>query len=115
MSKQLATLVNAFPGKVRALHLCTGPGRSVVGLLLPILKQIWGREMRLRVLLHAGLGSDVLHRFADYGLGEKHVQAIYGPHSDKVFTSQDWILEQRKCERSYSQSVNNSQGYAGRL
>jgi hypothetical protein len=51
MTKQLATLANTFPGKVRALHLCTGPGRSVVGLLLLILKQIWGREMRLRALL----------------------------------------------------------------
>jgi hypothetical protein len=74
----------------------------VIGLLLPILKQIWGREMRLRVLLHAGLGSDALPQFADYGLGEKHVRAIYGPHSEKVSSTREWILEQRKRENSYS-------------
>jgi hypothetical protein len=108
MTKQLTTLINAFPGKLRAVHLCTGPGRSVVGLLFPILKQLCGREVRLRGRLHAGVGSDVLRRFTDYGLGEKHVQAVYGPHSEKVSSARDWILEQKKREMSYSPQAVDS-------
>jgi hypothetical protein len=50
--------MNCIPAKVRAIHICTGSGKSVTELVLPILKQMAGKELRLRFNLHVSILLD---------------------------------------------------------
>jgi hypothetical protein len=44
--------MNCIPSKTKAIHICTGSGKSVTELVLPVLKQMAGKELRLRFNLH---------------------------------------------------------------
>jgi hypothetical protein len=47
--------MNCIPAKVKAIHICTGSGKSVTELVLPVLKQMAGKELRLRFNLHVSI------------------------------------------------------------
>lgn len=100
VTKQVTALLQAIPGKMKAAHFCTGPGRSVTGLLLPVLKQIVGKEFRLRFLVQAGSKGDVSARLPDYGMNEGHVNALYGPIADRAALARKWVLEHRRLEQA---------------
>jgi hypothetical protein len=54
--------MNCIPAKVKAIHICTGSGKSVTELVLPVLKQMAGKEMRLRFNLHVSISlMDINH------------------------------------------------------
>jgi hypothetical protein len=45
-------ILNCIPARITAYHICTGSGKSAANLLLPVLKQMAGKEFRLRLHLH---------------------------------------------------------------
>jgi hypothetical protein len=53
--------MNCIPAKVKAIHICTGSGKSVTELVLPVLKQMAGKEMRLRFNLHMSTDGYKVH------------------------------------------------------
>jgi hypothetical protein len=55
LSKKTNQIMNCIPAKVKAIHICTGSGKSVTELVLPVLKQMAGKEMRLRFNLHVSI------------------------------------------------------------
>jgi hypothetical protein len=52
MTKKMGQIVNCVPAKLKGMHGCTGSGKSVLGLVLPVMKQVAGKEIRLRFHLH---------------------------------------------------------------
>jgi hypothetical protein len=58
MSKRMAQIVNCVPAKLKGMHGCTGSGKSVIGLVLPAMKQLTGKEIRLRFHLHVSMDID---------------------------------------------------------
>lgn len=52
--------MNCIPAKVKAIHICTGSGKSVTELVLPVLKQMAGLQLRLRFNLHVSNHALVL-------------------------------------------------------
>jgi hypothetical protein len=57
LSKNAIQIMNCMPARPRAVHICTGSGKSVMELVLPVLKQMGGREFRLRTNLHGKFSS----------------------------------------------------------
>jgi hypothetical protein len=52
MVKQFKQIISGVPAKVKGVHGCTGSGKSVLGLVLPVMKPVAGKEIRLRFHLH---------------------------------------------------------------
>ncbi len=52
MSKKMSQIVSCVPAKLKGMHGCTGSGKSVLGLVLPVMKHVVGKEIRLRFHLH---------------------------------------------------------------
>jgi hypothetical protein len=49
--------MNAVPTRVRASHHVWGLGKGVMDVVLPILKHLAGKQIRLRLHLHVSLTS----------------------------------------------------------
>lgn len=96
-TKMLLTISRAFPMHARAIHICAGSGASVVNLILPVVKVMMGRDIRLRSLLHAGPDSEVLARVRQYGLTKEQVQYLSkgSQHEEEMRV---WIREQQARE-----------------
>jgi hypothetical protein len=52
----MGQIVNCVSAKLKGMHGCTGSGKSVIGLVLPVMKQMVGKEIRLRFHLHVSNG-----------------------------------------------------------
>jgi hypothetical protein len=52
MAKKVVQMISYVPAKLKGFHMITGSGKSVVELMLPLTKQMAGKEIRLRFRLH---------------------------------------------------------------
>jgi hypothetical protein len=83
----------ALPFRILSHHICTGPGRSVGELILPVLKHVYGREIRLRTKFHSGPFREVLPVLEEFGLSEEQVMPLYGSSVDRKALLRRWISE----------------------
>lgn len=88
-----------MPSKIRANHVCTGSGKSVMEVVLPVLKQMAGRDRRLRTNHHAGSDSEILARLSDYGLGKEHAHGFCGGALRNTRGHQTWLRERLLLEQ----------------
>jgi hypothetical protein len=97
--KNVMKLVTTLPIRVKASHVFTGSGSRVMEqLVLPIVKQVIGKEYRQRWVLHSGSDTQVLSRLEEYGLGEAHIQTYLGNSLQHLKTHSLWLEERRACE-----------------
>jgi hypothetical protein len=78
LMKKVLKMTEAFPYLVRGFHMITGSGRSVLGLVLPVLKQVIGQVYRHRLRVHAGSDKEIVDRLSDYGIIASSVPSSFG-------------------------------------
>jgi hypothetical protein len=98
LSKRAFDIDRRMPIKVRAIHLCTGSGKSVTELILPVLKHMAGPELRLRTKIHAGSNKEICDGFAAFGLRRVHVDAICHGSFHNNETLRAWLHQRRALE-----------------
>jgi hypothetical protein len=106
--KNVTKLVSTVPLRAKASHLLTGSGNRVMEqLVLPIVKQVVGKEYRQRWVLHSGSDTQVLSRLEEYGLGEEHIQTYLGNSLQHLKTHLSWLDERRTCELERETNVED--------
>jgi hypothetical protein len=75
---EMACFGDCFPAKLRAFHICAGSGKWVVELILPVIKQIAGKYIRLRTVCHTGSCADVLQELRRYHLVPESLSVVLG-------------------------------------
>lgn len=79
MSKHISILLlHSMPMKIKALHLLTGSAEGVMSLVLPSMKQVMGRECRLRMQVHAGNNDKMMESLRPYGLNRRNLSETLG-------------------------------------
>jgi hypothetical protein len=96
---QMSLLRDCFPSLLRSYHVCAGnSGKWAVELIMPVLKQIAGKYIRLRTVCHTGGTNEALSNMdSRYNLDPKQQSVIIGG----AFTYGHqllWISEQRRKE-----------------
>jgi hypothetical protein len=62
-----------MPIKFKALHLLVGSANGVMSLVLPSMKQVMGKECRLRMVVHSGLDGKMVDTLRPYGLAKRNL------------------------------------------
>jgi hypothetical protein len=80
-----------MPIQIKALHICFGSsGKNVFDMLGPVEKKIYGRYLRLRVVIHRGLNSELVASFAPYGILRDSLHAnLGGTYTDARYV--EWL------------------------
>ena len=109
-SRDVVAISQVFPGQVKAIHLCIdGSCKSVIDLVLPIVKHIYGKYMRMRMITHSGSKSEILASIQEYGMGEVHVEAVFGGILRNPARARIWLDKRRKLEKQAQGNDDNSQ------
>ena len=96
--KKLIRLYDCVPLKTKAIHMFTGPGRSIASLVLPQIKKLYGKNLRLRMFLHAGSGVEIAQKVEEFGLNEAHTSAVYASPTDRERLLREWLADMRREE-----------------
>ena len=86
-------LLHCMPVKIKALHLLVGSATGVMSLVLPSMKQVMGKECRLRMVVHSGLDCRMLETLSVYGITRKNLnENLSGDvkHADFVAWLECW-------------------------
>lgn len=90
-------VTSCLPLQVRAIHCCYP--KSFMDLFLPVLKQIFGRHLRLRHVVHDdGSEAEVMYSLKQYGLKEESL-----PHpflGSYKLNPKAWVCARLKEEES---------------
>jgi hypothetical protein len=108
LSTNLRRLVEVAPLLLRGLHIGAGPGSSVLDLVMPVLKIIHGKRVRLRLQLHKGSDQEIVQSLTDYGLDKRHGMAVF---SGTVYNQErcgELLEEQRGKERALAEAVQGN-------
>mmetsp|Transcript_6239 Transcript_6239/g.12474 ORF Transcript_6239/g.12474 Transcript_6239/m.12474 type:complete len:86 (+) Transcript_6239:147-404(+) len=80
--------------------MCGGPGSSVMSIVLPVFKFMFGPHLRLRTQIQSGSDYEISERLKEFGLDDCHCLpfirgAIYNQEQ-----CADFLKEQRRKERA---------------
>jgi hypothetical protein len=70
-----------------------GSANGVMSLVLPVMKHVVAKELRLRIVVHSGTDSKILDSLKPYGLNSKNVSHSLGgdfKHSDFLIWLEHW-------------------------
>mmetsp|Transcript_26076 Transcript_26076/g.71804 ORF Transcript_26076/g.71804 Transcript_26076/m.71804 type:complete len:321 (-) Transcript_26076:2172-3134(-) len=98
-TKTVLAINAAFPGEVKAIHVCMGNGRPLINLVLPAYKHLLGKRMRMRFVLHGGTSLQALNSMKHYGLTEGHVDAVFGGMLRNQKCALEWIKTRKEIEQ----------------
>lgn len=98
LTKQTLLVFDSLPITIKSAHFCTGSGKSVVSLVLPVLKHMYGRERRLRLSVHSGSDREVSTRLGDYGLNRDHARPAFGGSLYNMQGVDKLLMKQRDLE-----------------
>jgi hypothetical protein len=93
-----------MPARLRVSHACLGSSLKAIDLVAPAAKQLAGRHIRLRTVVHVGSNSEMLSSMAPYGLEKDHQSHVIGGG----FT-QERFLEWLEQRQEYEQSTTTTQ------
>lgn len=83
--------------KIKALHLLSGNSNGVMSLVLPSMKQVMGKECRLRMVVHSGLDGKMLESLGPFGLARENLsENLSGDVKHEDFVS--WLASWREYE-----------------
>lgn len=100
LAKKIFAVMNVVPVRCLTIHNFTGSGQSVMGLVLPVIKHMLGKRLRLRLLVHAGSDKEILERLAMYGVTGDHLEGyVSGSYVRQHATFLAWV-EQRMQEET---------------
>ena len=78
LAKAEMAVLECFPSKLKAFHICAGSGKWVVELILPVMKQIAGRYIRLHMVCHTGSNAELIQELRRYHLVPEGLSNIIG-------------------------------------
>jgi hypothetical protein len=88
-------VMEALPVRIKAVHLCLPVlAYSFLNVVVPVLKQIGGKELRLRMTLHTKIGPCFIREMEPYGISVKNIPFVLGGaflYEDYIF----WLREQQ--------------------
>ena len=92
-------MLESFPTKVRTVHAMIRSKDEILRkVILPVIKFILGKHIRLRVFLHSGSDQCVLQRLRKFGIDTVQVESVL--QSDLGMPSfRKWMEERRVHER----------------
>lgn len=93
--------------KIKALHLLAGSAHGVMSLVLPSMKQVMGKECRLRMTVHSGTNDKMLESLEPFGLTSSNLSEPLGGD----FTQEDFLewLECWKENQDGRDSISSTQ------
>jgi hypothetical protein len=91
-------LAEALPIRWQALHVCFPARKSVVQIMLPILRYVIGKDMRHRLVLHHGSPSEICVRLQDYSILPSGIPVALGG-TFAVSSFQAWMDQQIAMEQ----------------
>jgi hypothetical protein len=102
-------IVSCLPIQVRAIHCCYP--KSYMDLFLPVLKQIFGRHLRLRHVVHEdGSEIDAKYSLKQYGFEEESLPhpflGTYKLDSNAWVTERGKLEEERRKEKRSDVNIN---------
>ncbi|KAL7569316.1 hypothetical protein ACA910_016859 [Epithemia clementina (nom. ined.)] len=108
-SKDVIAVSDVFPGDVKAIHFCfDGFCRSVVNLVVPIYKHMYGKHMRMRMVFHCGNSvSEISASIKEYGLRDVHAEAVFGGILWNPPRARAWLDERREVENQQAQNADD--------
>jgi hypothetical protein len=105
--KSIAIVKSAMPAQLRASHACLGHALPAVQLVSAMSKQLAGKHIRLRAIMHTGTDGEMLESMATYGLEGKSIcQILGGGYTHMQF--QEWLDQQKIVEDKQSQEEKPS-------
>ena len=87
--------------KVKGFHLIAGSANGVLSLILPVFKHILTRDLRLRLVVHAGTGTTLEEGLKQFGMISKNLSDVIGGEWT-TYQFQEWCdhqidIEEGKC------------------
>lgn len=97
--------IECMPCELKCLHYCSGPGSSVLSIVMPIVKRMMTPHMRLRTVVQSGSDMEILEKLHEYGLQDVHARpllrgAIYNQEQCAEFLRQQRIKEQQQQQEA---------------
>lgn len=97
-------MMATLPVQLKCMHVCSGPGSSVLSIVLPILKCMMDQATRLRTQVQSGSDYEIVEKLKAYGLEEVHALpfirgAIYNQEQCAEFLAKQRLKEQHAAER----------------
>ena len=71
-------MLESMPIKVKAHHLLSGSEAGVMSLILPVLKHLFTKELRMKLVVHSGTEKRILGSLSPYGLIAKNLPHLIG-------------------------------------
>jgi hypothetical protein len=94
LSKRSRCAMEALPVQLKAVHMCLPIlAYSFLAVVIPVVKQICGKEIRLRMMLHVKSGPGFIREMEPYGVSVKNIPSVLGGafrHADYLV----WLREQ---------------------
>jgi hypothetical protein len=100
LTKQLTILIHdCMPCNIKATHALAGSANGVMSLVMPVLKAIISKALRLRMVFHLGSDAAVLESIKSYGLSSQNLSHVIAGGDFKHDDFLAW-LEERKEEEA---------------
>ena len=99
LSLKTRSIIEATPVGCKACHVICGQGRSVINMMLPVLKHILGLRFRLRMKLHEGHDGLLFSTFREFGLDDAHVEMVEKRSHCVAGYVERWLAERRRLEQ----------------
>lgn len=103
LTKKSFRMLDVLPWKLKCAHYCSGPGSSVLSIVMPIIKQIMNQKTRAHTQVQSGSDMEVMEKLKEFGLDEVHALplfrgAIYNQEQCAEFLRQQKLIcmEDRK-------------------
>jgi hypothetical protein len=91
-------MVDCMPCTVKAEHWLAG-SNGVMSLVLPVMKHVVSKELRLRMVVHSGIDGKVVESIKSYGLSSQNLSHVIAGGEFKHDDFLAW-LEERKEEEA---------------
>ena len=97
-SKEVAALHAALPAKVVTVHaVMRARHEALRKLVLPVLKWIFGKRLRQRLITHSGHDRQIVQEFEDFGIHAHSMTSLLGGALGPGYF-QHWLVERRALE-----------------
>jgi hypothetical protein len=95
-------MLECMPIKIKAAHMLAGSANGVISLILPVLKHIFTKDLRLRMVVHNGRDAIILDALKPYGLVKKSISYVNGGDYKRSNFKQ-WFKDQEAKEEEAQQ------------
>ena len=102
-AKTAIEMLHSTPLKSQASHWCLTHHKTVLSFLFPIIRQLMGKRLRRRIILHYGVDTALAGELSQYGMKAENIPAdIGGKWPREKF--ERWVEKKLETELAYEHS-----------